>query len=123
MLRQIIVPLDGSTLAEQALPHAASLARATGSGLTLIRVVTAPPGANPLVWAVPVDSTTWTYHKKMLDMAGEYLASIAARFEADGTTVQTRMVEGEAAEQIILHAQQSPETSMIVMGRRMAGAG
>jgi len=55
MLRQIIVPLDGSILAEQALPHAAAMAQATGSGLTLIRVVTPPPGVNPLVWAVPVD--------------------------------------------------------------------
>ncbi|MBF6612465.1 MAG: universal stress protein [Chloroflexi bacterium] len=115
MQRQILVPLDGSKLAEQALPHAAAMARAIGSGLTLIWVVTPPPGVNPLVWAVPIESTTWTYHKKMLGIAQEYLASIAGRLEADGTTVQTRMVEGEAAEQIILHAQQSTQTSMIVM--------
>lgn len=115
MQRRILVPLDGSKLAEQALSHAAALARATSSGLTLIRVVTAPPGANPLVWAVPVDSTTWTYHQKKLRLAQEYLASIASRLEAEGTTVQTKLVQGEAAEQIILHAQQYRETVMIVM--------
>ncbi|MBF6615027.1 MAG: universal stress protein [Chloroflexi bacterium] len=115
MLRQIIVPLDGSRLAEQALPHAAAIAQATGSALTLIRVVTAPPGVNPLIWAVPIDSTTWIYNKKMLGLAQDYLASTAGRLETEGTSVRTRLVEGEAAEQIILHAEQNAETAMIVM--------
>ena len=115
MQRQILVPLDGSQLAEKALPHAAAMARATGSGLTLMRVVAPPPGVNPLVWAVPVESTTWTYHKKVLGIAQEYLESIAGRLEAGGTAAQVRVVEGEAAEQLILHAQQNPETAMIVM--------
>jgi nucleotide-binding universal stress UspA family protein len=42
MLRQIIVPLDGSTLAEHALPHASAMARATSNSLVLLQVV--PPG-------------------------------------------------------------------------------
>lgn len=39
MYQRIIVPLDGSALAEQALPQAESLARMTGAELVLVRVV------------------------------------------------------------------------------------
>ena len=41
VLKNIIVPLDGSVLAEQALPHAVSLARELALELTVIRVVPA----------------------------------------------------------------------------------
>jgi len=37
--RRIIVPLDGSTLAEQALPQAEALAHLTGAPLHLVRVI------------------------------------------------------------------------------------
>src|SRR5215204_2301460 len=37
MLSNILVPLDGSTLSERALPYAAELARRAGARLTLVR--------------------------------------------------------------------------------------
>jgi nucleotide-binding universal stress UspA family protein len=40
MFQHIVVPLDGSPRAEQALPVAARIARASGGTLTLLRVVT-----------------------------------------------------------------------------------
>jgi nucleotide-binding universal stress UspA family protein len=39
MFRRILVPLDGSARAEQALPIAARLAQASGGSLLLLRVV------------------------------------------------------------------------------------
>ena len=39
MYTRIVVPLDGSELAERDLPHAENLARLTGSPLDLLRVV------------------------------------------------------------------------------------
>ena len=36
MLDKILVPLDGSTLAERALPYAERIARATSGGITLL---------------------------------------------------------------------------------------
>src|SRR5579885_1419989 len=42
MFQHILVPLDGSTRAEQALPVAARIARATGGSLLLVRVVPPP---------------------------------------------------------------------------------
>ena len=37
--QRVVVPLDGSELAERALPHAITLARATGAPIHLLRVV------------------------------------------------------------------------------------
>jgi nucleotide-binding universal stress UspA family protein len=42
MIEKVLVPLDGSLLAERALPYAMDLARATGARLTLLRVTLAP---------------------------------------------------------------------------------
>ncbi len=42
MFKHILVPLDGSTRAESALPVAARIARAYGASITLLRVVEPP---------------------------------------------------------------------------------
>jgi len=42
MFKRILVPLDGSTRAESALPVAARIARAYGGSITLLRVAEAP---------------------------------------------------------------------------------
>jgi nucleotide-binding universal stress UspA family protein len=42
MIRSILVPLDGSPLAEQALPVALSLALHTGAALSLVQVISRP---------------------------------------------------------------------------------
>ena len=44
---KILVPLDGSTTAEAALPLAAELARASGAGLVLLMVMNVHPAPEP----------------------------------------------------------------------------
>src|SRR5260221_9450010 len=43
MFRRILVPLDGSELAERAIPVAARIARASGGGPVFLRVILPPP--------------------------------------------------------------------------------
>lgn len=43
MLRNVLVPLDGSALAERALPYATELARAAGASVTLVRTADVRP--------------------------------------------------------------------------------
>jgi nucleotide-binding universal stress UspA family protein len=45
--RRIVVPLDGSELAEQALPQAEALAQLTRAPLHLVRVIDDPAGLGP----------------------------------------------------------------------------
>ena len=47
MFRRILVPLDGSTRAEQALPIAARIARASGGSVMLLHVVSIPREFGP----------------------------------------------------------------------------
>jgi nucleotide-binding universal stress UspA family protein len=42
MFKRILVPLDGSTRAERALPVAARIARATSGSVVLVQVATIP---------------------------------------------------------------------------------
>lgn len=44
MIGKILVPLDGSKLAQQALPYASQLATALGASLVLLGVAPSPPG-------------------------------------------------------------------------------
>ena len=42
MFKRVLVPLDGSALSEQVLPHAVSLAKVLGSAVTLLRTAHFP---------------------------------------------------------------------------------
>ncbi|HVF99083.1 MAG TPA: universal stress protein [Chloroflexia bacterium] len=121
MQTRIIVPLDGSRPAEHALPHALALARATGSELTLLHVVSIPQAANPLVWGVRAVSTASAIRDELVESAHEYLRDITSRLgseASEGMTVQVEVLEGEAAEAIVVYAEQHPEVVMTVMTTR-----
>jgi nucleotide-binding universal stress UspA family protein len=55
-LRRIVLPLDGSFLAEQAVPHAVALAKALGAQVETVRALTMPmymPAQYPVVGGIP----------------------------------------------------------------------
>lgn len=77
MFNKILVPLDGSTLAERSIPHAELFARIFGANIVLLKVL--EPAAyheNPS----PVDPLSWQIHKAEADI---YLRVTAARIEQD----------------------------------------
>lgn len=98
MFQHILVPLDGSGRAERAIPVAACIARATEGSLLFVRVVTQPGDSlsvvEPFVWpqevAVPADHP-----------ASVYLETIARMPELHGIPVQTRVLTGTPAQQIL----------------------
>lgn len=80
--RHILVPLDGSTFAEEALEPALALSRAFNAKLTLLRVV-APVNTPAVLYAAPfvappteVDEETLNLH---LERAEEYASGAASR--------------------------------------------
>jgi nucleotide-binding universal stress UspA family protein len=90
--KRILVPLDGSSLAESAVASARALAGATGT-LLLVRAAEAHarPGADPTDAQVEV-----------VREAEDYLAEVAARLAADGfTRVDTSVWYGPAAPSIV----------------------
>jgi len=94
--KKILVPLDGSILAEHAIGTAAGLA-AGGATVMLVRAAEAHglPGVDPTDMQVDV-----------VREAEEYLARVAARLERDGTkNVQTSVWYGPPVSAIVEAAQ------------------
>lgn len=106
----ILVPLDGSSLAEAALPHAEYLAERLGGKLVLLRVV------EP---AAPAFAYPGTVTPPLLDIEPDraaqlYLAVLAQRLCAAGMPVQTVVRQGWAAD-VIAYGCTEDRPSMIVM--------
>jgi nucleotide-binding universal stress UspA family protein len=101
MFTQIMVPLDGSELAERALPCAERLARATGATLHLVRV------AGP-VFARDTDADQEADYADFLlaEMrdADAYLEQVRARLDAAGLTVRARRIAGTIAGALLDYA-------------------
>ena len=103
---RILVPLDGSLLAEAAIPAALDLGRGTPSKLMLLRAAEAHmlPGADPTDEQVAV-----------VREAEDYLAAVSARLADRGVTdVETSVWYGPAAASII-EAAKLKKADLIVM--------
>lgn len=87
--RHILVPLDGSALAEQILEHAMALGRPTGARYTLLRTTPlTPPSLSMRVAATGImDEVALAARHE----AQTYLEEIAQRLRGCGMTVQTRI--------------------------------
>ena len=98
MFKQILVPLDGSARAEQALPIAVSLARATNGTVTLVQAV------NPKQTEF-MESVGEIVLPDMLDenlpAAQEYLEDVATKRDLKGIRTATKVVAGHPAQAII----------------------
>jgi nucleotide-binding universal stress UspA family protein len=95
MFDRIVLPLDGSELAECVLPHLVAIARICEPEVHLLRV-SEPFGVTARLRMIdPVD---WQTRKAE---AKSYLADIAVRLENAGLKVSVQLNDGRSAEQII----------------------
>ena len=98
MFKRIIVPLDGSNRAEQAIPVAARIARASQGSIILLQVVTVPFEIGSQV--VPLSGFSSTTLENDMNTATHYLAAIARRDELDGIGLKMKVLAGSAAQKI-----------------------
>jgi nucleotide-binding universal stress UspA family protein len=107
----ILVPLDGSTFGEAALPHATELARVLDGTLILLRVVIQPtPRVDPFMpMPYPAEETMRLAEAD----ARAYLGDVATNLQAEGLRVKTVFHVGHAAT-VILHEEQGT-ADLVVM--------
>jgi nucleotide-binding universal stress UspA family protein len=105
-LRRIMLTLDGSEFAKQALPLATELAARVRAELILFRAV-APPAEIPLGPWPPIEDQVHTY-------ARNELRALAGELRHYGIPIKTIVVSGGAAEQILATAAQH-QVDLIVM--------
>lgn len=95
-MKKIIVPLDGSVLAETAIPHAKELARRFEADLILVWVL------HPMV--VMSDFGGHSYEQLISleeQEARSYLTAKEIELRKLGLSVQSKIMEGQAAQAII----------------------
>jgi len=100
MFNNILVPLDGSPLAECVLPHVLSVARSLNAKVTLLTVCVPRDRSQT---TRPVNSLGWSFRTVEADA---YLYEVASRLRAEGLHAETQRVEGKAAGQILAFARQ-----------------
>src|ERR1700704_5265337 len=99
MFDSILVPLDGSLIAECVLPHAAAIARAFEAKITLLRVLDKNQAHES---AQLFDLLNWQITKTEAKL---YLEKVASRLQSSGLHAPAKVLEGLVAESITEYAQ------------------
>ena len=99
MFDPILVPLDGSQLAECVLPHAAAFARSFDAEITLLRILEKNQTG---VSAQLFDLLNWQIQKTKATL---YLEEIKAQFIASNIQARAIVLEGLVTEGITDYAQ------------------
>jgi len=111
--KTILVPLDGSELAESVLPHVEALAKQRGPEMVdvvLLRVCEYPivpldyAEGVPIGWEKQMEKET----ARCREIAHQYLAVVERRFKDVGVTVKSEVLEGKPAEEIVDYATKNP---------------
>jgi nucleotide-binding universal stress UspA family protein len=126
VIKRIVLPLDGSALAEQILPPALDLGRLMDAELTLLRVVKPiylpayPRGLTGGSFVQQADRLLQELQKAqegLYQEAAHYLEGVAQRVRAESLPVQTRVVTQEHPATAIL-GQATDLIAMETHGRR-----
>jgi nucleotide-binding universal stress UspA family protein len=98
MYQKMLVPLDGSELAECVLPHVKAIAAGCGIGQVVLLKVVEPPLA---------EINDEVIRKAGVKAAEDYLAKIQTKLNKEGLAVETKVLTGLPAETIIDFAQRN----------------
>ena len=111
--RPIVVPLDGSDLAEQAVPVAVALAQKAGAQLHLVHVHTPTSPADPIyVEGLPVLDEHM--HPRRREHEQAYLDAVRARLAGD-VPATTRVIDGSAAASALAAYARKSDAQLVVL--------
>jgi nucleotide-binding universal stress UspA family protein len=101
MFERILVPLDGSGLAQAVLPYVMLVARGFHSRVTLLHVAETVPDREESEQKTCADESL----ERVRPLAENYLAGVADDFRGERIDVQTKVVKGRAAARIVKQAE------------------
>lgn len=99
MFENILVPLDGSAMADRILPHVVAIAQIDGSSITLLRVLETDEEES-----TPVDPLAWHFAQAEAQAHLDEAASHLAKLGLKSTTI---LLEGAAAQHIVEYVHKS----------------
>ena len=111
--QHILVPVDGSETAYTAVKQATALAQAFGSQVTLVEVLTLDP-------YIAAEYITAKQTNEFIERARAAivanLSEAKAKFEEQGISVNTLVLEGQVISREIVKSAQTLQADLIVMG-------
>ena len=131
MYSKLLVPLDGSPLAEQVLPHVAALAKALKTKVHLVRANPSLGEFHPYMDHYSLDSSATVYtgmyeefSREADAQAKEYLHGAKDRLRDMGVaSVEENLLKGHAAEVITDLAQEMPRCMVLMSSHGRSGIG
>jgi len=116
MYDRVIVPLDGSPLAEQVLPYVYVMARGLQCPITLVRAYDLPANMDG------VDGSTLDrISDNLRHDAHSYLARVNSLLAGIGSTVSVAERQGDAASIIVDEAEKGPNTLVMISSHGRSG--
>jgi nucleotide-binding universal stress UspA family protein len=115
MYKKILVPMDGSELAESVLPHVESVAKGCeGASVVFIRAVepvnlpaAVAAGGSPIVAGGEIAGFEQTVYESSMKEAKDYLGNLLLAGSLQGIHADVRVVEGRPAETIARYAEEN----------------
>lgn len=115
MYRSIVLPLDGSSFAEEALPLAARLATGADAQLQLVHVIRPAPDVD---FKTPEEDLDW--RTQVREAASAALGELAAKLRKGGVVAHAEVREGRTVEAILDSAREHA-ADLVVLTTHGAG--
>jgi len=127
MFWHLLVPLDGSELAESVLPHAEALAKQLGTELVNVTLllVCEPSGMSTDFTRIYLDQreSEKQYMAYCKPAAERYLAAVGKRLRDAGFRVQSEVLVGIASRKIVDYANKNPIDLIVISTCGQSGPG
>ena len=123
MAENILVPLDGSALAEAVLPYVEGIAKALGWSVVLLRVVSGNPGPHPRPGSAPIEAPLedetappagYDAFRHEEAAAIDALAAPLGHLRAAGVAAEPEVGVGDARDVIVERAGE-PDVALVAM--------
>ncbi|MGQ9545742.1 MAG: universal stress protein [Dehalococcoidia bacterium] len=116
MYQKILVPLDGSDVAECVLPHVKAIALGCGTqAILLLRII------EPIPAETPPATDFEAVQKASAKAAQKYLAKIKAQLSKEGLNVKAKVLTGRPADTIADFAQREKVDLIVVATHGRSG--
>jgi nucleotide-binding universal stress UspA family protein len=113
MYTNILIPTDGSELAEKAVQHGIALAKWLGAKITVLTVL--PPFRTFTTDTQMIEDTPAQYKARMQEHAEKTLGAVVRAAQAAGVVCERVQVEHEHPYQAIIDTAESKGCDLIVM--------